>query len=96
MVEAVRLPTQRVGNRTVTLLEAADHLGISVVASASLLQSRLASGLPAQVREAFPSLSSDAQRALTFTRNVPGVAAALVGMKSVAHLEDNLKSVRTA
>jgi aryl-alcohol dehydrogenase-like predicted oxidoreductase len=96
MVEALRLPTQRLGNRTVTLLEAADHLGIAIVASASLLQSRLASGLPAQVREAFPSLSSDAQRALTFTRNAPGVAAALVGMKSVAHLEDNLKSVRTA
>lgn len=96
MPEALRLPTQRLGNRTVTLLEAADHLGVAVVASASLLQSRLAAGLPPQIREAFPGLSSDAQRALTFTRNAPSVAAALVGMKSVAHLEDNLKSVRTA
>lgn len=96
MVEAVRQPTQRVGSRTATLLEAADHLGIAVVASASLLQARLASGLPSQVREAFPTLTSDAQRALTFTRNAPGVSAALVGMKSVAHLADNLKSVRTA
>jgi aryl-alcohol dehydrogenase-like predicted oxidoreductase len=95
MVEAVRLPTQRLGNRTVTLLEAANHLGIAVVASASLLQSRLTSGLPEQVRDAFPTLGSDAQRALTFTRSLPAVSAALVGMKSVAHLEDNLKSART-
>ena len=95
MVEAIRHPTQRIGNRTVTLLDAAHHFGIAVVASASLLQSRLASGLPQQVRDAFPSLSSDAQRALTFTRSLPAVSAALVGMKSVAHLEDNLGSART-
>jgi len=95
MVEAVRQPTQQVGGRSVTLLEAARELGIAVVASASLLQARLASGLPQQVREAFPALSTDAQRALTFTRTMPGVTAALVGMKSVAHLQENLKAVRT-
>lgn len=94
MVEAVRQPTQRIGGRPVTLLEAARDLEIAVVASASLLQARLASGLPQQVREAFPALSTDAQRALTFTRTMPTVTAALVGMKSVAHLQENLKAVR--
>lgn len=94
MVEAVRQPTQRLGSRTATLLDVANHFGIAVIASASLLQSRLASGLPQQVRDAFPALSSDAQRALTFARTLPAVSAALVGMKSIAHLEDNLKSVQ--
>ena len=94
MVEAVRQPTQRLrGGRTVTLLEAARDLDISVVASASLLQSKLASGLPAQLRDVFPTLTTDAQRALMFTRTLPGVCTALVGMKSIAHLEENLEAV---
>lgn len=94
MVEAVRHPTQRLGNQTATLLDVAHHFGIAVVASASLLQSRLASGLPQGVRDAFPTLTSDAQRALAFTRSLPAVSAALVGMKSIAHLQENLGSAR--
>lgn len=95
MVEAVRHPTQKIGGRSVTLLEAARELGIAVIASASLLQGRLATGLPPEVRDAFPALSTDSQRALTFTRTMPTVTAALVGMKSVAHLQENLKAVRS-
>jgi aryl-alcohol dehydrogenase-like predicted oxidoreductase len=94
MVEAVRQPTQRVKGRPMTILEAARELGIAAVASASLLQARLASGLPQAVREAFPDLSTDAQRALTFTRTMPGVTTALVGMKTVAHLQENLQATR--
>lgn len=94
MVEAIRQPTQRLPDgRTVTLLEAAREMGIAVVASASLLQSKLASGLPPQLRDVFPALATDAQRALMFTRTVPGVTAALVGMKSIAHLQENLDAV---
>jgi aryl-alcohol dehydrogenase-like predicted oxidoreductase len=95
MVEAVRQPTQRIRKHAITLLDAARELGVAVVASASLLQARLASGLPQQVRDAFPALSTDAQRALTFTRTMPGVTTALVGMKTVAHLQENLKTIRT-
>lgn len=94
MVEAVRQPTQRIrGDRVVTLLEAAREFDIAVVASASLLQSRLASGLPSQLRDIFPTLKTDAQRALMFTRTIPGVSAALIGMKSLGHLEENLETV---
>jgi aryl-alcohol dehydrogenase-like predicted oxidoreductase len=94
MVEAVRQPTQRLrGDRLVTLLEAAREFDIAVVASASLLQSKLASGLPAQLRDIFPALHTDAQRALMFTRTLPGVSTALIGMKSLAHLEENLEAV---
>lgn len=94
MMEAIRQPTQRLhGDRTVTVLEAAREFGLGVVASATLLQSRLASGLPAQLRDVFPALTTDAQRALMFTRTIPGVNSALVGMKSMGHLDENLEAV---
>jgi aryl-alcohol dehydrogenase-like predicted oxidoreductase len=89
MTEAVRTPTQMVDGRRVPLLEAAAALGISVVASASLMQSQLTRGLPAELAVAFPSLTTDAQRALAFVRTLP-VCAALVGMRRLEHLSENL------
>ena len=90
MPEAARAPTQPLGRRMVTLLEAADALGISVVASAPLMQGKLTNGLPDEVRELFPECATDAQRALRFATSLPGVASALVGMRHGAHLEENL------
>jgi predicted aldo/keto reductase-like oxidoreductase len=78
----------------VTLLQAAVELGISVVASASLMQAQLTRGLPAAARELFPTLTTDAQRALAFVRALPGVSCALVGMRSIEHLEENLAAGR--
>jgi aryl-alcohol dehydrogenase-like predicted oxidoreductase len=72
------------------VLADAAALGITVVASASLLQARLAQGLPAELAAKFPGLTTDAQRALQFTRSTPGIAVALVGMGQVAHVEENL------
>ena len=89
MTEAVRAQTQCVGPDRVTPLEAAHRHGISVIASATLMQSQLTRGLPEQVRSAFPGFSSDARRAIAFTQSLP-VSAALVGMKSLSHLEENL------
>jgi aryl-alcohol dehydrogenase-like predicted oxidoreductase len=95
MMEAAREPTQRLpGGRAVTLLQAAVELGISVVASASLMQAQLTRGLPAAARELFPTLTTDAQRALAFVRALPGVSCALVGMRSIEHLEENLAAGR--
>src|SRR5688572_10019617 len=95
MSEAVRLPTQKLGGRRVVpLLQAAAELGISVLASATLMQSRLTDGLPAAVRESFPALTTDAQRAIAFVRALPGVTSALVGMRSLDHVEENLRTVR--
>jgi aryl-alcohol dehydrogenase-like predicted oxidoreductase len=94
MTEAVRNPTQRLADgRMVPLLHAAAELGVSVVASASLLQAQLASGLPPQMHDAFPGLTTDAQRALAFVRGLP-LTAALVGMRSTAHVEENLVAGR--
>ncbi len=94
MVEAVRVPTQKLGDRMVTVLEAATELGLTVVASAALMQARLASGLPDQLREAFPDCMTDAQRAIQFTRTLPGVTTALVGAKQADHVDEDIRSAR--
>ena len=95
MPEAVRVPTQRLpSGAVVPVLEAARELGLSVVASASLMQSQLAANLPDPVREIFPSLTTDAQRAIAFVRSLPGVTTALVGMKKVVHVDENLGAAR--
>ena len=93
MPEAMRSANQCLpGGRWVPLLDAAAELGISVVASASLLQGKLTAALPQQVRDAFPALTTDAARALAFVRSLPGITAALVGMKSTEHVEQNLQA----
>ena len=92
--EAVRLPTQQLGTRTVPVLEAAAELGLAVVASAALLQGNLAHDLPATVHDALPGFASDAQRAIAFVRSLPMVTAALVGTKSARHLHENLGAAR--
>ena len=90
MPEAARAATQPLGRKLVTLLEAADALGVGVVASAPLMQGRLTSGLPNEVRELFPGCTTDAQRALRFASSLPGVATVLAGMRSATHLAENL------
>jgi aryl-alcohol dehydrogenase-like predicted oxidoreductase len=95
MSEAVRAPTQRLGaRRVVSLLQAAEELGISVIASAALMQSRLVDGLPVAVRESFPSLTTDPQRAIAFVRSLPGVTSALVGMREPQHVHENIGAAR--
>ena len=89
MTEAVRSPTQALRGNNANVVDAARELHLSVVASASLMQSQLASNLPPAVKSLFPDLSTDAQRAIAFVRSLP-VSSALVGMRSVAHLEENL------
>lgn len=94
MPEAARLPTQPLGRKLVSLLEAADALGVAVVASAPLMQGRLASGLPDEVRTLFPECRSDAQRALRFASSLPGISAVLAGMRRASHLAENLDAWR--
>lgn len=95
MPEAARTPTQPLGRKLVSLLEAADALGVAVVASAPLMQGRLASGLPDEVRALFPECTTDAQRALRFASSLPGISAVLAGMRRPSHLAENLDAWRT-
>jgi aryl-alcohol dehydrogenase-like predicted oxidoreductase len=90
MTEALTQKNQRLGHEMRSVLEAAHQCGITVMASASIFQGRLAHSLPATVGDALSGLQSDAQRALQFTRSTLGITTALVGMKSVAHVEQNL------
>jgi aryl-alcohol dehydrogenase-like predicted oxidoreductase len=96
MTEAFTHGTQRLNGQAVTLLEAAEALDVTVMTSGSLLQAKLAAGLPPVVAEAFPGLTTSAQRALQFVRSTPGVTTALVGMSNVAHVEENLALARVA
>jgi aryl-alcohol dehydrogenase-like predicted oxidoreductase len=94
--EAFSKPNQTVRGKRMSFLAAAAHLGVGVMASGSIHQGRMAAGLPLDVAEAFPGLSTDAQRAIQFTRSAPGVTVALVGMRQAAHVEDNLAVAEAA
>ena len=96
MPEALTLANQSVRGQSLSLLEAASRLGVTVVASASIFQGRVAQGLPKDLRETLGSLATDAQTAIQFVRSAPGITAALVGMSSVEHVEENLQLARVA
>jgi aryl-alcohol dehydrogenase-like predicted oxidoreductase len=93
MPEAVRVATQTVGGHPMSALDAAGELGLTVVASASLMQGQLTTGLPDALGQHFPNARTDAQRALEFARTVPGVTTALIGMKNSAHVDENMEVV---
>ena len=94
MPEAFVLQNQTVNGEAMSVLEAAEALGVSVVASASLLQGRVARGVPEAVREPLGSLATDAQTAIQFVRSTPGITTALVGMSQREHVEENLQLTR--
>ena len=94
MPEALTQPTQTVVGQAMPLLQAADRLGVQVVTSAALLQTRLLGRLPASLEPALAPLRTDAQRCLQFGRSAPGVTAALVGMKRCEHVAENLEVLR--
>jgi len=93
MPEALASPTQELGEVAVPLLVAARALDLGLVTSASILQGQL-SEMPSEIAAAMPGLETDAQRALQFTRSLPGVTTALVGMSSVEHVRENLELSR--
>jgi len=90
MREAASSPTQRHRGRRVPLVACARSLGVHVVASASLMQGRLARGLPAHVHQRLPGFDKDSLLALQFVRSLE-VATALVGMSQIAHVDENLE-----
>jgi aryl-alcohol dehydrogenase-like predicted oxidoreductase len=89
MTEALTRANQRLDGRSVPMVEAANKLGITLMASAAMLQGKLSRGLPPFVAAAL-GLENDAARALQFVRSTPGIATALVGMSSIGHVRANL------
>jgi aryl-alcohol dehydrogenase-like predicted oxidoreductase len=96
MSEALSNANQRVGNKELTVLEAAQALDVTVMCSASVLQGQLTRNLPSIIGETFEGMETDGQRALQFVRSTPGVTTALVGMKQLAHVDENLRTARIA
>ena len=94
MTEGFTVPNQSIGDETHSLFQAAGNLALNVVGSASLAQGRLREGLPDWLSTLFKGFDTDAQRSLQFARSTPGLASALVGMKSAAHVEENLALAR--
>jgi aryl-alcohol dehydrogenase-like predicted oxidoreductase len=92
MTEALTRDNQPVHGPAVPMVQAAEALGINLVASASLLQSKMTRGLPAFIADAF-GLKTDAERAIQFVRSSPQILTALVGMSRVEHVQANLRLV---
>ncbi len=67
----------------------AHEAGLDIFTSASLLQGRLAEGLPDEVAARLDGETS-AQRAINFARSAPGVTSSLVGMGSPDHVAENV------
>ncbi len=94
MPEALVLNNQPLDGEQVSVIEAASALAITIVASASILQGRVARGLPDHIREPLGSLATDAQTGIQFVRSTPGITTALVGMSSLEHVDENLQLVK--
>ena len=90
----IQLPINLAMAEGIEVAERAEALDVTAIASASLLQSRLAWKLPDHIRTALGSLATDAQTAIQFVRSAPGVVTALVGMSHVEHVEENLALVQ--
>ncbi len=91
MPEALFFQNQRLGDEYVSVVEAAQALGVKVIASGSILQGQVARGLPEAIRDTLGSLATDAQTGIQFVRSAPGITTALVGMSRLAHVEENLQ-----
>ncbi len=96
MPEALVLQNHELNGEPMSLLEAASALGVTVIASASILQGKVARNLSEEVREPLGSLATDAQTAIQFVRSTPGITTALVGMSRVEHVKENLQLARIA
>lgn len=96
MLEALTARNQRATDEMMSILEAANRLGLTIMSSASLLQGRLLDQLSDDLRDQFGELMTDAQRCLQFVRSTPGVTTALVGMGRARHVDENLVTARVS
>lgn len=72
-----------------SVLRFARRHDLPVFASATLAHGRLAAGLPDDVAVWFNG-DTPVQRAINFARSAPAIICALVGMRSSAHVEENV------
>ena len=90
--QAYMKKNQSVNEHNVSILEAAQKLGIGIFTSVPLMQSKLvAPGVLPEFGNLKPAL-----RALQFIRSTPGVLAPLVGHKTPSHVSENLELIKTS
>jgi aryl-alcohol dehydrogenase-like predicted oxidoreductase len=77
-------------DRPESVLETALRLGVTAIASATLLQGRVLGNMPEPIEQLLPDLANSAQRAIQFTRSTPGITTALVGMGRREHVNENI------
>ncbi len=95
MVEALVKPTQRIKIKWMPVLEVAHKLGLSVISSSSIRQTKAIGKIPVPLQGVLEQFNLTAtQQALQFTRSCPHLLTALVGMKTPAHVEENLALTR--
>lgn len=88
--QAFMIKNQKINGDTLTILDAAQRLGIGVFTSVPLMQGRLlAPGVLPEFGQLKPSL-----RCLQFIRSTPGVVAPLVGQKTLEHVQENLEILK--
>ncbi|MEP6769025.1 MAG: aldo/keto reductase [Acidobacteriota bacterium] len=89
MAEALAYRSQMIGQGKVPALRAAQALGLCVFGSATLLQGRLAAGLPEEIDEALPEATTPARRAIQFSRSAGGMTTSLVGVSTPGHADED-------
>lgn len=94
MPEASVSPTQVWDDGRSSLLDAAVAAGCIVMSSGSLLQGKVIEALAAGEPEWCPGASTSAQAGLQVIRSTPGIATALVGMRRIEHVKENLALAR--
>lgn len=85
--EALLLKSQPVNGANMTVLEAAEKLGIGVFTSVPLFQGRL---LRAQIPD-YAGIADPVTKLVQIIRSSPAVVAPLIGQKSAEHVQENLK-----
>ncbi len=91
MLECAKFRNQPINGKLASALEAARDLGLTVAATASVMQGHVTGRIATSLAAAFPDLDSDVQRALQFTRSLPGVTVALTGMSRLEHARENME-----
>ena len=94
MAQALAYPSQERPAGRAPALIAAEEARLAAFGSASLLQGRLSADLPEEVAAAFAGATTDAQRALQFSRSAPGMTTALVGVSTPEHAQENFALAR--
>ena len=89
MADAFTVKSHEGPNGRQSALEFANEAGLDVFTSASIMQGRLAEGMPDEVAAELSGETS-AQRAINFARSAPGVTCSLVGMGSPEHVAENV------